>query len=438
MQRILYSAALSSYTENLMTVDERDQKLNDEEESILRAKAYDHIRVTFLHKTARDFLEENETGKAFMSDNLDSGLSVCEWYFFAKLAKSKWEPRRSGHDGLRRVLLELERADAETGVAQKRLMEALDDVMARRYGNVELPERKGSHWALMKILADRSPSACEYIYDITGFAAYFWLKHTVLDMVDSPKFRDNQVYKDYMFRYALMSLECYRPDVNPDLFVSLLQRGADPNTIIKIRTGSHPTNITGFEAFLRKMWETYRTLVSIFPTGQHLSMIESLLTIGVDRGLWLTGLETRNFWHLDHFEANCLGEAKPGTNGHDQGETTCRDHHEVNLEFSMSVPSVLKMCLGKEPWHESLQAILAEIGACEKIVLERLHQSKPDRTWTVSSATATSFQEVADACADYGLERERNDRKPPEEVMSVIRKNFDLRNGSGADLKQED
>jgi hypothetical protein len=432
------SSSLSSYAENSMTVDERDQKLNDEEESILRAKAYNHITVTFLHRTARDFLKENETGKAFMSDNFDSELSVCEWYFFAELAKSKWESRRSGHDGLGSVLLELERADAETGVAQTRLMEALDDVMARRYGNVELPERKGSHWALMKIVADRSDSACEYIYDITGFAAYFWLKHTVLNRVNSPEFRDNQAYKDYMFRYALMSLECHRPGEYPDLFVSLLQRGANPNTIVKTRIGSRPTNVTGFEAFLRQLWYKACLLSLSGTSSDYFYMIESLLTIGVDKGLWLTGLKTEDFWRMDHFETNCVDEAKPGTNGHAQGKTTCRDHHEVNIEFSMSVPSVLKMCLGKEPGYERLQAILAEIGGCEKIVLERLHQSLPDRTWTVSSTTATSFQEVADACADHSLKGGRNYRTPPEEVMSVIRKNFDLKNGSGADLKQEE
>ena len=431
-------SSLSSYTKNLITVDERDQKLNDEEESILRAKAYNHITVTFLHRTARDFLKENETGKAFMSDNFDSELSVREWYFFAELAESKWKSQRARHHEFAWVLYQLKLADAETGVAQTRLMEALDDVMARRHGNVEFPERKGSLWAMMNILSDFiSPySTCEIVYDIIGFSAYFSLRHTVLDMVDSPEFRDNQAYKDYMFRYALMSLEYHRPDVYPDLFVSLLQRGADPNTIVKTRIGSRPTNITGFEAFLRKLW--YKSCYWPRSSPGWVDMVGRLLTTGVDRGLWLTGLTTRNFWHLDHFEADCLGKAKPGTNGRGRGETACPDRHEVNLDCSMSAPSLLKMCLGKEPGYERLQAILAETGACEKIVLERLHQSLPYRTWTVSSSTATRFQEVADACANHGLMTEREDLNPPEEVVSAIRKNFDLKNGSGADLKQEE
>ena len=425
------------------------------------AKFYNSISIKFLHRTARDFLTENETGKSFINDNTAHTFNPYAWQYYAKLLKAiLLTPREKMELGS--VMAFASKAERHTGEAQTALFQTLDVLMTAKYQdwnaeyqgwNAEYQARmhenpmRALHWTDMLpvalLIGNGDGGGVYYFQDTSGFLGYYGIKHTVLNIIDSPKYQHDREYRHYILGCAMLGLGRIRfeeQSMRAKLIVSLLERGADPNVTVRAWKDDQPSETRAFEATLRDLWDmfTWRTDSWSVPA---VVAIERLLAAGADTAIVLKDLLDSRCWYLNHSETLCrprFGRAgatgrttRAKATGYDNVEETCPSIHSLCPVFSMSVASLLRVCLGKSPGYREVEAILEKQGAVEEVVMTQLCLDLPcQKIWTLSPSRAMAHQEVVDVYLTCNGGPGKN---PPEELKTVISENFDLVNFLGAD-----
>ena len=106
----------------------------------------DKVTVDFIHRTAHDFMRDPAQGGSFLRANIPSGFHPQVSYVKVLLAKLRIFG--SNYDlNVDDIMNEIRSAEDETGVAQTRLCDLMDDVMSR-IDRIRGAWPTGTHWSI--------------------------------------------------------------------------------------------------------------------------------------------------------------------------------------------------------------------------------------------------------------------------------------------------
>jgi hypothetical protein len=372
-------------------------------------QCYRGMFVRFLHRTARDFLLETEIGKAAMNTNTDSAFNPYIWHFWAQLMpyyvrlrwsygliKGQLEDLGSRQTKIMKYAF---LAEHKAGKPQKELMKTLDLTIAKVYSWTEdcHPSDKCKHWSA-KIQYFMNYGGFHSCCDFLGFAAYHCLRYFVLDALGPSQHGKNQPDISYLLGCALANPP--RPDGEYsrryfELITSLLERGADPNTIVETGSMEPYHNYSAFEVFLENLWSARLYEISLLAT-EWAMVAEVLLANGADV-------------HLT--TERCFSEI-----------ITFSNRYFIILYLEMSMASLMKACLKNSHGWEKIEAILQARGAQESQRIIFIYEDNPVRRPRANIV----FRQGAEAQAEYLLEayvRYFVDRtkRLKEELKSAVR-----------------
>lgn len=315
---------------------------------------YETTSVRFLHRTARDFLLETESGKAVVDANTDSAFNPYVWCFWASLMpyyvrlRAPECPTNANvgllEANLDQIMYYAVQAERKAGKAQKLMMETLDVTIAGAYSWTENCDTsdKCAHWSERIDLVTPFTRPFRSCFDFVGFAACHGLAHFVLDALGHTEHGKSMPDISYLLGCALTMtnpLVQRNPSGHFELIASLLEKSADPNTIVQYGIYEPYSECSAFEMFLRSIWRTY-TNNGPFLASEFSMVTEGLLTNGADVRL----------------NVKCLSSIPAEIA---QGESP----YAIVMWLEMSVWSLIKTCLKDAPERENIEATLLARGA---------------------------------------------------------------------------